>query len=117
MNVDQTKFDLDSYYDVIDFLGSLGLDRFDIERITNTIFVESLNSHVTCIEGLVGDDLYNMETAAENELNEIENEIGNLTSNARKGNTKAEIAGRLQINVDNLRHIVNWCQAYSVKDF
>ena len=116
MNIDQTRFDLDEYNDVIDFLFSLGIDRYDVDRIVNTIFTGTFNSRTNAIEGLIGDDLYTMQEDLENEVSEIQNEIGNLTSNARKGNTKAEIAGRLQINVDNLVHIANRCQAYSVRD-
>lgn len=116
MNIDQTRFDLDDYNDVIDFLFSLGIDRYDVNRIVNTVFVETFNSRTTAIEGLIGDDLYAMQEAALYEISEIQNEIGNLTSNARKNNTKADIARRLQINVDNLAHIANRCQVYSVKD-
>jgi hypothetical protein len=116
MNIDQTRFDLDEYNDVIDFLFSLGIDRYDVDRIVTTIFTGTFNSRTTAIEGLIGDDLYAMQEALASEVSEIQNEIGNLTSNARKGNTKAEIAGRLQINVDNLAHIANRCQIYSVKD-
>lgn len=116
MNIDQTRFDLDEYNDVIDFLFSLGIDRYDVDRIVNTIFTGTFNSRTNAIEGLIGDDLYIMQEDLENEVSEIQNEIGNLTSNARKGNTKAEIAGRLQINVDNLAHIAHRCQVYSVRD-
>lgn len=116
MNIDQTLFDLDDYNDVIDFLFSLGIDRYDVGRIVNTVFIETLGGRTNAIEGLIGDDLYCMQEALENEVSEIQNEIGNLTSNARKGNTKADIARRLQINVDNLMHIANRCQVYSVKD-
>lgn len=116
MNIDQTRFDLDEYNDVIDFLFSLGIDRYDVDRIVNTIFTGTFNSRTNAIEGLIGDDLYIMQEDLENEVSEIQNEIGNLTSNARKGNTKAEIAGRLQINVDNLVHIAHRCQVYSVRD-
>ena len=116
MNIDQTRFDVNEYNDVIDFFFSLGIDRYDVYSIVNTIFTETLNSRTTAIEGLIGDDLYTMQEDLENEISEVQNEIGNLTSNARKGNTKAEIAGRLQINVDNLVHIANRCQVYSVRD-
>lgn len=116
MNIDQTRFDLDEYNDVIDFLFSLGIDRYDVDRIVNTIFIGTFNNRTTAIEGLIGDDLYAMQEALTSEVSEIQNEIGNLTSNARKGNTKAEIAGRLQINVDNLEHLANRCQIYSVRD-
>lgn len=53
-------------------------------------------------EGLIGDDLYEVQHAINSELSDLENEIKNLNGRSCKNNTRADIANRLSDIYANL---------------
>lgn len=59
------------------------------------------------VDGMIGDRFFNYQYAIKSEVDDIENDIyESLLSNSRKGNTKADIARRLKIIIDNLHEYV-----------
>lgn len=66
----------------------------------------------TGVEGLIGDDLYEVQHAINSELSDLENEIKNLNSRSCKNNTRADIANRLCDIYANLMDLNLACQVY-----
>lgn len=57
-------------------------------------------------DGIYGDDYYRAVEEIQEAQEEIRNEIEALQSNSRKGNTKADIARRLDVIVSNMNYIL-----------
>lgn len=57
-------------------------------------------------DGIYGDDYYRAAEEIREVQEEIRNEIEALQSNSRKGNTKADIARRLDVIVSNMNYIL-----------
>lgn len=64
------------------------------------------------VEGLIGDDLYEVQHAISSELSDLENEIKNLNGRSCKNNTRADIAIRLSDIYANLMDLNLSCQVY-----
>ena len=98
-----------------DYLDSCGLNvsrdmlkEMFYEEIYDDI-LQDLSSGVTQLncDALVGDDLSNYQWAIKSEVDELYDDIyKSLLSNSRKNNTKADIAKRLKIYVDNLYDLI-----------
>ena len=98
----------------IDWLAGHGFDMADLswlllEAVETTEFKNSLykqiHDHYNMDhpqDGLVGDDLYRYEEHIANIKSDIQDEINALRSKSRKGNTKEDIANRLDKIVSNL---------------
>lgn len=96
-----------------DWLGEHGLDMTDLswlllEVIETTEFKENLYKQIHDHydmdhpqDGLIGDDLYRYEEHIANIKSDIQDEIDALRSKSRKGNTKEDIANRLDKIISN----------------
>lgn len=71
-----------------------------------------LSYHEAQYEGLIGDDLYEVQHAINSELSDLENEIKNLNGRSCKNNTRADIANRLSDIYANLMDLNLSCQVY-----
>lgn len=67
---------------------------------------------LTGVEGLIGDDLYEVQHAINSELSDLKNEIKNLNGRSCKNNTRADIANRLSDIYANLMDLNLSCQVY-----
>lgn len=100
---------------VKDYLESLGINitkdilkEMFYEEIYDDV-LEDISTGVTelNVDALVGDKLFNYQWAIKSEVDDISNDIyESLLSNARKNNTKADIARRLKTYLDNLYDII-----------
>ena len=84
-------------------LSDIGFNEADANSYLSREYREELNN----VDGVTGDDYYIFVEQIDNAIQEVRDEIAALRSNSRKGNTKAEIANRLEIIMDNLYNFVN----------
>lgn len=73
-----------------------------LDTIIEQLDEDEIKSH----DGIYGDDYYRAVEEIQEAQEEIRNEIEALQSNSRKGNTKADIARRLDTIVSNMNHIL-----------
>ena len=73
-----------------------------LDTIIEQLDEDEIKSH----DGIYGDDYYRAVEEIQEAQEEIRNEIEALQSNSRKGNTKADIARRLDVIVSNMNHIL-----------
>lgn len=73
-----------------------------LDTIIEQFDEDEIKSH----DGIYGDDYYRAVEEIQEAQEEIRNEIEALQSNSRKGNTKADIARRLDTIVSNMNHIL-----------
>lgn len=73
-----------------------------LDTIIEQLDEDEIKSH----DGIYGDDYYRAVEEIQETQEEIRNEIEALQSNSRKGNTKADIARRLDTIVSNMNHIL-----------
>lgn len=73
-----------------------------LDTIVEQFDEDEIKSH----DGIYGDDYYRAAEEIREAQEEIRNEIEALQSNSRKGNTKADIARRLDVIVSNMNHIL-----------
>ena len=73
-----------------------------LDEVVERLDEDEIKSH----DGIYGDDYYRAVEEIQEAQEEIRNEIEALQSNSRKGNTKADIARRLDVIVSNMNHIL-----------
>ena len=73
-----------------------------LDEIIEQLDEDEIKSH----DGIYGDDYYRAAEEIREAQEEIRNEIEALQSNSRKGNTKADIARRLDVIVSNMNNIL-----------
>ena len=73
-----------------------------LDEIVEQLDEDEIKSH----DGIYGDDYYRAAEEIREAQEEIRNEIEALQSNSRKGNTKADIARRLDVIVSNMNYIL-----------
>lgn len=89
--------------DLIDAFNDNGIDY---EEVAN-YFLRFEEPATETFEGLCGDDLYEVNRALANEVEDLDSIITSLKSNSRKGNTRADIATRLEdvkANIEDLSY-------------
>lgn len=87
--------------DLIDAFNDNGIDY---EEVAN-YFLRFEEPVTETFEGLCGDDLYEVNRAFASEVDDLDSIISSLRSNSRKGNTRADIANRLEdvkANIEDL---------------
>lgn len=98
-------YNIDSKRDLDVCLKENGFSYDELESVM-------LSYHVHGVEGLFGDDLYEIQHAINSELSDLENEIKNLNSHSCKGNTRADIANRLSDIYANIMDLNCASQVY-----
>ena len=73
-----------------------------LDTIVEQFDEDEIKSH----DGIYGDDYYRAVEEIQEAQEEIRNEIEALQSNSRKGNTRADIARRLDVIVSNMNCIL-----------
>lgn len=118
MVIDVTKYDVRNGEDCMDLLSSLGFDKFDIETIAESLADYKAQSKCRrgAIEGLIGDDYYEVQERCESCLEDLRSEVENLQGPSRKGNTKADIARRVSSIIRNLSTYLNIAHVYEYSD-
>lgn len=86
---------------------------FNYDELESLMLSYHEAQHITGIEGLIGDDLYEVQHAINSELSDLDNEINNLDGRSCKNNTRADIANRLRNIYSNLMDLNLSCQIYN----
>lgn len=92
--------------DVMDIFVDAIVNENDFPEIGAVIDAACDSERAKNYDGVVGDDFYEACRGIDNAREEIRNEIENLRSNKRKGNTKEDIARRLEAVVSNMGYIL-----------
>lgn len=103
VNVNGKDYWIDRPCDFYEMLSDIGINEVDANSYLSREYREELNN----VDGVTGDDYYIFVEQIDNAIQEVRDEIEALKSNRRKGNTKAEIASRLKIIMDNLYNFVH----------
>ena len=103
VNVNGKDYWIDRPCDFYEMLSDIGIDEADANSYLSREYREELEH----VDGVTGDDYYIFVEQIDNAIQEVRDEIAALRSNSRKGNTKAEIARRLEIIMDNLYNFVH----------
>lgn len=103
VNVNGKDYWIDRPCDFYEMLSDIGINEADANSYLSREYREELNN----VDGVTGDDYYIFVEQIDNAIQEVQDEITALRSNSRKGNTKAEIASRLEIAMDNLYNFVH----------
>lgn len=103
VNVNGKDYWIDRPCDFYEMLSDIGIDEADANSYLSREYREELEN----VDGVTGDDYYILVEQIDNAIQEVRDEIEALRSNSRKGNTKAEIARRLEIIMDNLYNFVH----------
>ena len=103
VNVNGKDYWIDRPCDFYEMLSDIGIDEADANSYLSREYREELEN----VDGVTGDDYYIFVEQIDNAIQEVRDEIAALRSNSRKGNTKAEIARRLEIIMDNLYNFVH----------
>ena len=105
----------DKYYNIDskrDLDVCLKENGFNYDELESVMLSYHEAQHATGVEGLIGDDLYEVQHAINSELSDLENEIKNLNGRSCKNNTRADIASRLSDIYVNLMDLNLSCQVY-----
>lgn len=105
----------DKYYNIgskRDLDVCLKENGFNYDELESVMLFYHEPQYATGVEGLIGDDLYEVQHAINSELSDLENEIKNLNGHSCKGNTRADIADRLSDIYANLMDLNLACQVY-----
>lgn len=95
----------DKFYNIDtkrDFDVCLEENGFDPAEVYNNVFSFHVANRAYSIEGLIGDDLQEVEYAIQQECEDLRNEVKNLESRSCKGNTRADIAERISRILENI---------------
>lgn len=103
VNVNGKDCWIDRPCDFYEMLSDIGINEADANSYLSREYREELEN----VDGVTGDDYYIFVEQIDNAIQEVRDEIAALRSNSRKGNTKAEIARRLDIIMDNLYNFVH----------
>lgn len=103
VNVNGKDYWIDRPCDFYEMLSDIGINEADANSYLSREYREELEN----VDGVTGDDYYIFVEQIDNAYQEVRDEIAALRSNSRKGNTKAEIARRLEIIMDNLYNFVH----------
>lgn len=103
VNVNGKDYWIDRPCDFYEMLSDIGINEDDANSYLSREYREELEN----VDGVTGDDYYIFVEQIDNAIQEVRDEIAALRSNSRKGNTKAEIARRLEIIMDNLYNFVH----------
>lgn len=105
----------DKYYNIDskrDLDVCLKENGFNYDELESVMLSYHEARYTTGVEGLIGDDLYEVQHAINSELSDLENEIKNLNGRSCKGNTRADIANRLSYIYANIMDLNLSCQVY-----
>lgn len=118
MVIDVTRYDVHDGEDCMELLSSLGFDRFDTEAIVESLANYKVQSKCRrgAIEGLIGDDFYEVQERCESCLEDLRDEVKNLQGASRKGNTRADIAERVSSIIYDLSRYMNIAHVYEYSD-
>lgn len=103
VSVNGKDYWIDRPCDFYEMLSDIGINEADANSYLSREYREELEN----VDGVTGDDYYIFVEQIDNAIQEVRDEIAALRSNKRKGNTKAEIARRLEIIMDNLYNFVH----------
>lgn len=103
VNVNGKDYWIDRPCDFYEMLSDIGINEDD----ANSYLSREYRDELCNVDGVTGDDYYIFVEQIDNAIQEVRDEIAALRSNSRKGNTKAEIARRLEIIMDNLYNFVH----------
>lgn len=103
VNVNGKDYWIDRPCEFYEMLSDIGINEADANSYLSREYREELEH----VDGVTGDDYYIFVEQIDNAIQEVRDEIAALRSNSRKGNTKAEIARRLEIIMDNLYNFVH----------
>lgn len=103
VNVNGKDYWIDRPCDFYEMLSDIGINEADANSYLSREYREELEN----VDGVTGDDYYIFVEQIDNAIQEVRDEIEALKSNKRKGNTKAEIARRLETTMDNLYNFVH----------
>ena len=103
VNVNGKDYWIDRPCDFYEMLSDIGFNEADANSYLSREYREELEN----VDGVTGDDYYIFVEQIDNAVQEVRDEIAALRSNSRKGNTKADIARRLEIIMDNLYNFVH----------
>lgn len=98
VNVNGKDYWIDRPCDFYEMLSDIGINEADANSYLSREYREELCN----VDGVTGDDYYIFVEQIDNAI-----QIAALRSNSRKGNTKADIARRLEIIMDNLYNFVH----------
>lgn len=118
MVIDVTRYDVHDGKDCLELLSSLGFDKFDTEAIAESLADYKVQSKCMrgAIEGLIGDDCYEVQERCESCLEDLRAEVENLQGPSRKGNTKADIARRISSVIHDLSTYLSIIHVYEYSD-
>jgi len=105
----------DKFYNIDterDFDACLKENGFDPAEIKNYAISFHVSNRACCVEGLLGDDWAEVSHAIQQECDDLRNEVDNLESRSRKGNTRADIAKRLSTILENIYDLALSNQIY-----
>lgn len=103
VSVNGKDYWIDRPCDFYEMLSDIGINEADANSYLSREYREELEN----VDGVTGDDYYIFVEQIDNAIQEVRDEIEALRSNSRKGNTKADIARRLEIIMDNLYNFVH----------
>lgn len=103
VNVNGKDYWIDRPCDFYEMLSDIGINEADANSYLSREYREELEN----VDGVTGDDYYIFIEQIDNAIQEVRDEIDNLNSTRRKDNTKADIARRLALTMDNLYNFVH----------
>lgn len=103
VNVNGKDYWIDRPCDFYEMLSDIGISEADANSYLSREYREELEN----VDGVTSDDYYIFIEQIDNAIQEVRDEIDNLNSTRRKDNTKADIAGRLALTMDNLYNFVH----------
>lgn len=103
VNVNGKDYWIDRPCDFYEMLSDIGINEADANSYLSRGYREELEN----VDGVTGDDYYVFVEQIDNAIQEVRDEIDNLNSTRRKDNTKADIARRLALTMDNLYNFVH----------
>lgn len=103
VNVNGKDYWIDRPCDFYEMLSDIGISEVDANSYLSREYREELEN----VDGVTGDDYYIFIEQIDNAIQEVRDEIDNLNSTRRKDNTKADIARRLALTMDNLYNFVH----------
>lgn len=92
--------------DVMDIFVDAIVNENDFPEIGSVIDAACGSGRAKNYDGVIGDDFYEACRGIHDAQEEIRGEIENLRSNKRNGNTKDDIASRLEVIVSNMDYIL-----------